>query len=78
VILVVTLGWAVLSVNLVEPRVMDRRRGLSPLIVLLSLLFWAWLWGMPGMFMAIPLTVVLKIVFQNVRVLEPVANLMYP
>jgi AI-2 transport protein TqsA len=79
VVLFIAVIWLdVLALNLVEPRVLERGRGLSPLVVLLSLLFWTWLWGVPGMFMAIPLTVILKIVFQNVPVLQPVANLMNP
>jgi AI-2 transport protein TqsA len=77
-ILIVIIGLDVLVARLVEPRVLERGRGLSPLVVLLALLFWTRLWGVPGMFMAIPLTVVLKIILQNVPAVQPLANLMNP
>jgi AI-2 transport protein TqsA len=78
VIFVVIIGLDALAAHLVEPRVMERGRGLSPLVVLLALLFWTRIWGIPGMFVAIPLTVVLKIVLQNVPAFQPLANLLNP
>ncbi len=50
--LVVDLGIG----NLLEPLVMGRRMGLSPLAVLLSLVFWGWVLGPLGMFLSVPLT----------------------
>jgi predicted PurR-regulated permease PerM len=38
--------------NFVEPRLMGKGLGLSPLVVLFSLFFWGWLWGIPGMILA--------------------------
>jgi predicted PurR-regulated permease PerM len=64
--------------NLVEPRIMGKGLGLSPLLVFFSLLFWGWLWGIPGMILAVPLTAVVRIVCQNVPALKPVAVLMGP
>ena len=57
---------------------MGKGLDLSPLLVFFSLLFWGWLWGIPGMIMAVPLTAVIRIVCQNVPVLKPVAVLMGP
>ena len=62
--------------NVVEPRIMGRGLGLSPLLVLFSLLFWGWLWGIPGMILSVPLTAVIRIICQNVPALRPVAVLM--
>jgi predicted PurR-regulated permease PerM len=44
--------------------------------VFISLLFWAWLWGVWGMLLSIPLTVILKVVAQHVEQLETVAELL--
>lgn len=45
--------------NLLEPVLMGRQFGLPALTVLLSLVFWGWVWGAGGMFLAVPLTIVL-------------------
>lgn len=44
--------------------------------VFVSLLFWAWLWGVWGMLLGIPITVIVKVVAQNVEQLHPVAELL--
>ncbi len=47
--------------NFLEPRVMGDGMGLSPLIVVASLVFWGWVLGPVGMVLAVPLTVILRI-----------------
>jgi AI-2 transport protein TqsA len=61
--------------NYIEPRLTGRKLGLSPLVVLLSLAFWGWLWGVVGMVLAVPLTVIGKIVLENIRETKPLATL---
>jgi predicted PurR-regulated permease PerM len=51
--------------NLLEPRLMGRQMGLSPLVVFVSLVFWGWLWGPLGMLLSVPLTMILRIVLEN-------------
>ncbi len=44
--------------------------------VFVSLLFWAWLWGVWGMLLSIPITVIVKVIAQHVEQLQPVAELL--
>ena len=55
----------ILVANYIEPKVMGRRLNLSPLIVILSLSFWGMLWGVVGMFLAVPLTSIILIVLSH-------------
>ena len=47
--------------NILEPRLLGRKMGLSVLTVFLSLIVWSWIWGPIGMLLSVPLTMVLKI-----------------
>ena len=62
--------------NIIEPNLMGRRLGLSTLVVILSLLFWAWVWGPVGALLAVPLTMVVKIMLENTEDLRWVAILL--
>jgi predicted PurR-regulated permease PerM len=61
--------------NYIEPRLTGHKLGVSPLLVLLSLAFWGWLWGVVGMILAVPLTVICKIILENIRETKPLATL---
>ncbi|NOX89215.1 MAG: AI-2E family transporter [Calditrichaeota bacterium] len=52
--------------NVIEPRLMGRSLNLSPLMVIISLIFWGYLWGVAGMILAVPILATLTIVFENV------------
>jgi AI-2 transport protein TqsA len=77
----VAAALGVLAIHLVmtyvvEPSIVGRGVGLSPLVILIALAFWGLCWGLVGMFLAIPLTVAFKIVLQNVASTRPVALLL--
>ncbi len=69
-------GVQVTMGNVVEPKVMAFSLNLSALVILISLIFWGWLWGMWGMILAVPFTATLKIVFENIEPLRPISVLM--
>lgn len=62
--------------NIVEPKVMGKRLGLSSLVVFLSLVFWGWIWGPLGMFLSVPLTMMVKILLENSDDLKWIAVLL--
>ncbi len=65
-ILVLTVGIDSTMATVLEPRLMGRGLGLSPVVVLFALFFGAWLWGIPGMIMAVPAVAVIRIIADNV------------
>ncbi len=56
--------------QVVEPLVYGRNTGLSPIAVILSATFWAWVWGPIGLIMAVPLTICLVVLGRHVDQLE--------
>jgi AI-2 transport protein TqsA len=65
-----------LSAYVVEPAMTGKAVNLSPLVILVSLSFWWLCWGFTGMVLAVPLTVLMKIVLENIGFTRPFARLM--
>ncbi len=66
--IVVAGGYGLINMfldNFVQPLLLGRRFGLSILVVVLCVLFWGWLWGLIGIILAVPLTMILKVVLEN-------------
>lgn len=61
VVAIIFISVNVLLGSIIEPRIMGKGLGLSVLVVFLSLIFWGWILGPVGMFLSIPLTIVVKI-----------------
>ncbi|WP_343629264.1 AI-2E family transporter [Roseateles sp.] len=59
--------------NFVTPQVVGKRLSMNPLSVLLSVMFWGWLWGVTGAVLAVPLLICLRSVSQRNRRMRPVA-----
>ena len=79
--LVVAAGYLMINTvigNVIEPRVMGKGLGISTLAVFIALLFWGWLFGTVGMFLAVPLTTALIIALDASPHTRPLAILMGP
>ena len=62
--------------NVIEPKVMGDALDLHPIVILMAMIFWGMLWGIVGMLLATPITAILKILFERIEPLEPVARLL--
>lgn len=80
-------GWALLVLaglvaseqvigNYVDPKLTGRTLDISPLVVLVSVIFWGWLWGPAGAVLAVPPTVLVIVACEHVDSLRPVAKLL--
>jgi predicted PurR-regulated permease PerM len=79
--LMVALGYLVANTvigSILEPRIMGRGLGISTLAVFLSLLFWGWVLGTVGVFLAVPLTMALIIALEASPQTRPIAILLGP
>ncbi|PCI34393.1 MAG: permease [Alphaproteobacteria bacterium] len=62
--------------NILEPKLMGKSLNLSPLVVMLSLSLWGSIWGIAGMFLSVPFTVILMIIFSQFPKTKPIAILL--
>jgi len=68
--LLTVLGFVVVNIvlgNLIEPKVMGKGLKISPLVVLLSMVFWGWVLGPIGMILSVPMTSLVKIALENYK-----------
>ncbi|MDR3334485.1 MAG: AI-2E family transporter [Treponema sp.] len=75
IIIVVTIMLATNMIigNVLEPMIVGDNLGISPLVVLMSLMIWGWLWGFMGMILAVPMTVIIRILCENIPLLQPLS-----
>jgi predicted PurR-regulated permease PerM len=66
----------ILEGETITPMLLARRFTLNPLLVIAALMFWDWLWGVPGALLAVPLLAVFKILCDNIEVLTPIGHLL--
>lgn len=71
--IVIAMGYLVINGflgNFLEPALLGRRFGLSTVVVVISVLFWGFIWGPVGMLLAVPLTMLIKVALDNSRELR--------
>jgi len=62
--------------NFLEPRLLGKSLNLSPLVILFALALWGAIWGVLGMFLAVPITVMMMIIFAHFEATRPIAILL--
>lgn len=75
--ILVFLSWVQLIMwNIIEPRFMWNKLNLSPLVILVSLLFWGSLWGVAWMLLSVPIMVIINIILSHIKETRPLAILL--
>ena len=72
----IVVGVAVLEAYGLTPWLSSRAGAMNPAAVFVGLVFWGWVWGVPGLLLAVPMLMITKAVCEHVDVLEPVATLL--
>jgi predicted PurR-regulated permease PerM len=62
--------------NLITPVLLGRRFTLNPVVIFVSLIFWTWLWGVPGALLSVPILVSIKVVSDRVPAMSSVSELL--
>src|SRR2546423_3954433 len=70
----VYLAFGTLEGSFITPWVMGRSLSLNPVIILLSLMFWGWMWGIVGIILAVPILAAFKIFCAHIKPMEPLAE----
>jgi predicted PurR-regulated permease PerM len=65
-----------LEANFLTPVLLGRRFTLNPVVIFVSLIFWTWLWGVPGALLSVPILVSIKVVCDRVPALSSVSELL--
>jgi predicted PurR-regulated permease PerM len=64
-VLLLMAGIQTLAFNVAEPMILGKQLNLNPLLILLSVLVWGYIWGIVGMLLSVPLTAIIKIIISN-------------
>jgi len=70
----VYLAFGTLEGSFITPWIMGRSLTLNPVIILVSLIFWAWMWGIVGIILAVPILAAFKIFCAHIKPMEPLAE----
>jgi predicted PurR-regulated permease PerM len=70
------LAIHLLESNLITPVLLGRRFTLNPVVIFVSLIFWTWLWGVPGALLSVPILVSIKVICDRVPAASHVSELL--
>jgi len=56
------VGFHLVEANVITPTILGRRLTMNPLLILVSLTFWGWVWGTPGALLGVPLLIIIQTV----------------
>jgi predicted PurR-regulated permease PerM len=70
------LTIAILEGNFITPWVLGRSLTLNPVLILIALAFWGWMWGISGMILAVPILATFKIFCDHIEPMAPVSDFM--
>lgn len=76
IILILLIVLANVIGNIIEPKVLGDKLDLSPILLLLSLIIWGYVWGIMGMILSIPIMSMIKIILMNFESTRPIAIMM--
>jgi len=76
IIIVAIILFVNMLCNILDPKIIGDNVGISPLVILVSLSIWGYIWGFAGALLAVPMTVIIKIVCENIPIMEPVSILL--
>jgi len=72
--LTATAGWLLLALmavqilfgSILEPKIAGKRLNMSPILIVISLYVWGWIWGITGMLLSVPLTIFILVIVKHV------------
>jgi predicted PurR-regulated permease PerM len=67
---------AILEGNFITPWILGRSLTLNPVLILIALAFWGWMWGISGMILAVPILATFKIFCDHIEPMAPVSEFM--
>ncbi len=73
---ILMIGIEMVVGNIIDPKLQGVQLNISPLVILIALAVWGYIWGLAGMFLAVPLTSIIQIVCANIPTLRPIAILL--
>jgi predicted PurR-regulated permease PerM len=76
IIVAAVIGFHLVGLNVLYPKILGSRLELNPLVVIVGLLVWGWIWGAMGLILAIPIIAAVKIICDHIGSLRPIGDWM--